>query len=256
MKIKDGYYLLCLVMISFCLPSCRNMGLYGDLSVKVSYPHLENLGKPKLEYCRQTPIKYTLPNKRELPQNLHHHIQLAIHKWELAVGKKLFEETYFDGDLATNTDDGFRNQILEFRFPPTEYLPRTLRNSHVGAMATTMSLSRMNRRTNRLEIRSVLSDIWYNTAYFQWGDASEMVFDPAMNVSDLEVTTLHELGHVLGLSHNQDNYSIMNATTNYHVKRLREGGMVLTSPPPRFFSRKDIQRIHTLCGCMGEACDV
>jgi len=93
-KIKDGYYLLYLVMIAFCLLSCRSVGLYGDLSLKVSHPHLDNSGKSEPENCRHTPIKYTLPNKDELPQNLHHGIQMAIHKWELAVGKKLFEETY------------------------------------------------------------------------------------------------------------------------------------------------------------------
>ncbi|MCY4380416.1 MAG: hypothetical protein OXC40_02450 [Proteobacteria bacterium] len=58
--------------------------------------------------------------------------------WEFVVGKKLFEETYFDGDLATNLEGGHRNNILEFRFPSTKSLDANLRYKllTVGAMAT------------------------------------------------------------------------------------------------------------------------
>jgi len=160
--------------------------------------------------------------------------------------------------LATNKEDGLRNHVLEFRFPPTRYLPTTLRNARVGALVTTKFLSRMNRRTKRREIRKILFDIWYNTAHYKWGDANEMVvpFDLSVTIGDLEEVTLHELGHVLGLPHNQDNYSMMNNTKSYTLKQLRGGGMMVANPLSRFLSRKDIQRIHELCGCVGEACDV
>jgi len=67
-------------------------------------------------------------------------------------------------------------------------------------------------------------------------------------VVDMESVSLHELGHLLGLSHvepDHDSDSIMNPSLF-----IGEG---LTS---RRLSKQDIMRIQQIYGCEGKACDV
>ena len=67
-------------------------------------------------------------------------------------------------------------------------------------------------------------------------------------VVDMESLALHELGHLLGLSHvdqSLDRYSIMNPS-------LLIGEGLIT----RNISRGDIARLQKIYGCAGTACDI
>ncbi|MCY4381190.1 MAG: matrixin family metalloprotease [Proteobacteria bacterium] len=84
-------------------------------------------------------------------------------------------------------------------------------------------------------------DIWYNTK-IRWGNVSNRFTTMLIKVHDIETITLHELGHILGLPHINELGSIMFPGIDLGTHRL--------------LSRGDIQRIHELCGCVGEACDI
>ncbi|MCY4380909.1 MAG: matrixin family metalloprotease [Proteobacteria bacterium] len=116
-------YLLLLISIQ----SCRTVERDGIKTISV--PHqldgsgtFIDLDRP---FCKKLPIKYALP--RKFSKDLQRQIKFALLTWELATGKKLFEEVTLEGKLTDprKPELGLENEILEFRFPdemrcPTE----------------------------------------------------------------------------------------------------------------------------------------
>jgi predicted Zn-dependent protease len=80
------------------------------------------------------------------------------------------------------------------------------------------------------------------------GDSLQLTATESKEVVDMQSLALHELGHLLGLTHVEsdiDQLSVMNP--NLFI------GEGLTT---RKLSRGDVLRIQQIYGCDGEACDI
>ena len=94
------------------------------------------------------------------------------------------------------------------------------------------------------------ADIRFNSAFYVFGDSLTLQYDDAVGkeVVDMESLALHELGHLLGLSHideDVDMYSTMNPSL-----------LIGTGLVSRGVSKGDIQRLQKIYGCQGDACDL
>ena len=92
------------------------------------------------------------------------------------------------------------------------------------------------------------ADIRYNHEFYTLGDSFELKPKDGKEVVDMQTLALHELGHLLGLSHmisSADPQSIMNPSL-YIGEGLAN----------RRLSRGDIQRAQKIYGCAGSACDL
>jgi hypothetical protein len=190
----------------------------------------------------QIPIRFKWDS--ELNEQQKTGLKKAMETWELAVGKRLF---LYDGfanesgddfsDLHSSLDDRVNGQYID------RFWDKTGKGTEV--LATTIWL-KSSRDSNRIET----ADIRFNLENYTIGDT----LDFAMEVNngqiavDMETLALHELGHLLGLSHDEkaiDPYSVM-------LQKVFIGfGMT-----NRRLSLGDIQRIQSIYGCEGAACDL
>ena len=167
----------------------------------------------------------------------------AMLSWEKAAGKTLFKLVgSHDGisgdsfsDLYSSLYDNINGHYLDDDWDktakPTVVLATTIWDNHSSDSSVI-----------------VASDIRFNNEHYVIGDSLSLTSTESKEVVDMQSLALHELGHLLGLAHVEsevDNYSIMNP----HLF-IGEG---LTS---RKLSRGDIERIQTIYGCEGDACDV
>lgn len=184
------------------------------------------------------PIKYST----ELNEDQRQGIFKAINTWELTVGKKLFETVGQDHKSGDNFDDLFSSLTDKTNgFYNNDNWATTGKNSGVLATAIWNNLGH-----DPFTIET--ADLRFNTQYYIIGDSLKLSADPDKDVVDMETLALHELGHLLGLSHVQessDPYSIMNPTMF-----IGEG---LTS---RRVSKADIELIQKIYGCEGYACNI
>ena len=100
--------------------------------------------------------------------------------------------------------------------------------------------------TSYSEISS--ADLRFNSQHYVIGDSLIVESEGDRQVVDMQSLSVHELGHLLGLAHvseDVDPISVMNPSLF-----IGEG---LTS---RKLSRGDIERIQTIYGCEGQACDI
>ncbi len=169
-------------------------------------------------------------------------LMAAMKKWEWAVGQKLFayagEHTGIVGDsfkdLYSSLLDDVNGHYLD------EHWAKTNKPDHV--LATTI--------WNNAHDFSLISkaDIRFNSQHYLIGDSFELKATAEREVVDMQSLALHELGHLLGLAHTDDevdSLSIMNPSLY-----IGEG---LSS---RKLSRGDLERIHLIYGCHGRACDI
>lgn len=168
------------------------------------------------------------------------HFLAAVKTWEWATGKKLVDVRgthqgvtgdSFD-DLYSSLNDDFNGQYLDKDWKKTgkpEYV-----------LATTIwNLDTQN------AIHS--SDIRFNYENYVIGDSLQLRAEDNRQVVDMLSLTLHEFGHLLGLAHvdsEVDRLSIMAPSLFI--------GPGLTS---RNISYGDIERIQTIYGCAGVACE-
>ncbi len=189
---------------------------------------------------RTLPISYSFdPSMNETQRN---ELQSAMKKWEWAVGKKLFQlqgthagvtgDTF--KDLYSSLDDNVNGHYLDKNWVKTKkpdyVLATTIWNNSPDYSAITQA------------------DIRFNVENYEIGDSLFLKATDTREVVDMQSLALHELGHLLGLAHveqDHDRLSIMNPSL-----LIGEG---LTS---RELSRADIERIQTIYGCYGEACDI
>jgi hypothetical protein len=162
-------------------------------------------------------------------------LRAAIKTWEKSVGKQLFiyqgVESKAGRDFSAlyePLNDKINGHYLDFT-----WLSSTGKSA--GVLATTIWENDPN------DAQSIVkADIRYNAQYYVFGDALSEYSQGQRTVVDLESLALHELGHLLGLSHitpEDDKYSVMNPS-------LFIGEGMAT----RKLSRGDVERIRSIYG--------
>jgi len=170
------------------------------------------------------------------------HLMAAMKRWEWAVGNKLFA---FDGNDAGVTGDSFKDLYSSLNDNVNgHYL-----DDHWAKTGKPDSVLATTIWSNKLDT-SIISkaDIRFNNEHYLIGDSMTLKAKDNKEVVDMQSLALHELGHLLGLTHVDeavDSLSIMNPALF-----IGEG---LSS---RALSRGDIERIQIVYGCAGEACDI
>lgn len=166
----------------------------------------------------------------------------AMHVWEAAVGRQLFS---FDGvqagvtgdsfpDLYSSLNDGVNGHYLDENWGKTEK-PSVV-------LATTI-WDNDPRNTSKI----TTADIRFNANYYTIGDSFTAHAIGSKEVVDIETLAIHELGHLLGLTHMSsavDPRSIM--TPSLYI------GEGLAN---RHISRGDVERIQKIYGCKAASCD-
>lgn len=188
---------------------------------------------------RKLPIQYRFGQNLNQEQRMH--LSAAMTIWETAVGKKLFQiigihegvtGDHFK-DLYSSLEDHVNGHYLDADWA------KTSKPSHV--LATTIW------NTEEYSNSIATADIRFNTKNYIIGDSLLNQPTDTQEVVDMQSLALHELGHLLGLAHvdeDIDELSIMNPTLF-----IGEG---LTS---RQLSLGDVERIQTIYGCHQDACN-
>ena len=166
----------------------------------------------------------------------------AIKTWEWAVGRNLFT---YEGIHEDTTGDSFDdlysslNDTINGHYGDRNW-KKTAKPEQV--LATTIwKNSGQEAQINRADIR-------FNEEFYVIGDSLVLASEDDKPVVDMQSLALHELGHLLGLSHvdeSVDELSVMNPTLF-----VGEG---LTY---RYLSRGDIERIQMIYGCRNTSCDI
>jgi Matrixin len=186
------------------------------------------------------PIKFSVGSHFKADQKKA--LLAAMNVWETAVGRKLFEFQGYqkiDGDnfpdLYSSLGDSLNGHYFDANWGKTK--------KPTSVLATTIW---DNDPVNQDAIIS--ADIRYNSENYLLGDSLKIVAMDQREVVDLESLALHELGHLLGLTHvddADDPYSIMNPALF-----IGEG---LTN---RRISAKDVRRLQDIYGCLGDSCNL
>lgn len=179
---------------------------------------------------------------KDMSQQQKVHLMAAMERWEWAVGKKLFT---FDGDHTGVTGDTFKDLYSSLADNVNgHYLDDNW--AKTGKPDTVLATTIWN---NGLDTSIIAkADIRFNSQHYLIGDSMTLKTKDDKDVVDMQSLALHELGHLLGLTHiaeDVDTLSIMNPALF-----IGEG---LSS---RLLSKGDIERIQTIYGCSGDACDI
>ena len=186
------------------------------------------------------PIEYKLSGPLNAEQR--EGIVNAMKAWEMATGKSLFKIIGDDDrtgdsfrDLFSSLRDGINGHYLDGNWTKT--------GKSYQVLATTIWDTAVS---DHQMIKT--ADIRFNSQYYVIGDSYSLKATPDKEVVDMETLALHEIGHLLGLTHisaDDDSQSIMNPTIF-----IGEG---LTN---RRLSEGDIRRIQSVYGCAGDSCDI
>ncbi len=186
------------------------------------------------------PIEYRF--SKELSKQQREGLENAMKTWEAAVGRPLFSLVGDDqktgdsfSDLYSSLNDATNGHYIDDNWAKT--------GKSTQVLATTI----WNNIPGDDEIiRS--ADIRFNGNFYVIGDSFIAKSTPEKEVVDMQSLALHELGHLIGLTHmsvDDDSMSIMNPTLF-----IGEG---LTN---RRLSEGDIRRIQSVYGCQGQSCDL
>jgi hypothetical protein len=171
----------------------------------------------------------------EMPDKVATHLRQAMSLWEAAVGKQLFvyqgKENKAGRDfksLYQPLDDGVNGHYFDYTWALST-------GKSPSVLATTIW------ENSPSDVQSIVkADIRYNAEYYVFGDALNEFGEGKRTIVDMESLALHELGHLLGLSHvnpDDDKYSVMNPSLF-----IGEG---MTT---RKLSRGDVERIRSIYG--------
>ena len=224
------------VNLSEDTPQLRSSGAAGT-----DDPKSANFGLHAPGGWVELPIKFMTSS--ELTTDQVKGLKQAMATWESAVGRQLFD---FQGtqkdvtgdtfkDLYSSLDDNLNGHYLDDNWSKTGK-PRVV-------LATTIW---ENDPDDPKKI--VTADIRYNHQFYTLGDSFVLKSADEREVVDMQTLALHELGHLIGLSHiasSADPQSIMNPSL-YIGEGLAN----------RRLSRGDIARIQKIYGCTGAACDI
>lgn len=189
---------------------------------------------------RNLPIRYKSDSK--MPAVQLKALQAAMSTWEIAVGRTLFK---YDGlhvgitgdsfpDLYSSLRDGLNGHYNDDRWAKT------------GKKNMILATTIWNNPGNSYQTIDA-ADIRYNSDIYFISDAlTEKPLDER-EIVDMQSLATHELGHLLGLAHIDEEYdssSIMNPSI------LIGEGIAMRS-----LSVGDIKRIQKIYGCQLTACD-
>jgi hypothetical protein len=162
-------------------------------------------------------------------------LRTAMKSWELAVGKTLFA---YDGtesregnsfpDLYAPLSDVINGHYLDLTWAASTRKPKTVLATCIWENDTKDA-----RYISKADIR-------YNSESYVFGDTLTEYSQGERIIVDMESLALHELGHLLGLTHistDEDRYSVMNPA-------LFIGEGMIT----RKLSRGDLDRIRSIYG--------
>lgn len=219
----------------------------GKISAESKDPNSPSFGLHSPRGWVKLPIEFRVGTSMDPEQKAG--LEAAMKTWELATGKPLFRfvgvHDNVDGDsfkdLYSSLQDAVNGHYLDSNWrktgKPDVVLATTIWNNPAsdGAAIDTADI--------RFNIQDyVLGDsLKIKGAYVE---STGQYKDPV----DMQTLALHELGHLLGLSHvsaDVDSVSIMNPYVY-----IGEG---LTN---RHLSAGDVERIQKIYGCEGEACDI
>lgn len=188
-------------------------------------------------WARSLPIRYRASS--EFPPEVVAELRNAMKTWETALGKQVF---VYDGtedkkgadfkELYEPLNDGNNGHYFDFNWQKATGKSNTV-------LATTIWENDPRDPTS-----IVKADIRYNAEFYIFGDALKEYSEGKRTIVDMESLALHEVGHLLGLTHvaeKDDRYSVMNASLF-----IGEGMMT------RRLSEGDIERVRTIYG-VGDA---
>ncbi|MEY4632221.1 MAG: hypothetical protein RIQ81_2341 [Pseudomonadota bacterium] len=219
----------------------------SKISAESMDPNSPTFGLHSPRGFTKLPIEFRIGQQMDSQQKTG--LEAAMKTWEIAVGKSLFrfvgvhENTDGDSfpDLYSSLRDSINGNYLDNNWKktgkPDVVLATTIwNNSPRDAAAIDTADVRFNSQDyvigDSLRIKG------------QYVESTGQYKDPV----DMQTLALHELGHLLGLTHiaaEIDAVSIMNPYVY-----IGEG---LTS---RHLSEGDIERIQKIYGCLGAACDI
>lgn len=188
-------------------------------------------------WSRTGPILFY--TSEEMPEPVVEHLRRAMATWEAAVGKQFFVyqgvEMKSGGDfdsLYQPLDDQINGHYFDYTWALST-------NKSPSVLATTIW------ENSPSDVQSIVkADIRYNAEFYIFGDALSEYSEGKRTIVDMESLALHELGHLLGLSHvsaKDDKYSVMNPSLF-----IGEGMMT------RKLSSMDITRVRQIYG-VGDA---
>ena len=250
--------LTCIVLFFVNFVSCGlqfyKVSLHEDTVVDTRYdttdPNSAYYGIHAAAGWRDLPIPFHVGVNFEDKFSLNSNEQMqgilrAIKTWEIAIGKELFEfrgvHSKVEGDtfqdLYTSLVDTINGHYLDEDWAKTE---------KAEAVLATTIWEKVQGDVDKIET----SDIRFNNEYYVFGDSLTLQYDDegGREVVDMESLALHELGHLLGLSHvseEVDMYSAMNPSMLIGAGLMSRG-----------ISKGDIERIQKIYGCHGDACEM
>jgi hypothetical protein len=184
-------------------------------------------------WSRSGPILFY--TSEEIPEAVVEHLRRAMATWEAAVGKQLF--VYQGVEMRTGGDFESLYQPLDDQTNGHyfDYTWAQSTNKSASVLATTIW------ENSPTDVQSIVkADIRYNAEFYVFGDALNEFSEGKRTIVDMESLALHELGHLLGLSHvsaEDDKFSVMNPSLF-----IGEGMMT------RNLSSQDITRIRQIYG--------
>lgn len=227
-----------------CGAQSYRISVHGDSEDKIDRANTQssgaNLSSGQLKgvhspagWKRSLPIRFVTSD--EINPEVVKQLQSAMKSWELAVGKTLFA---YDGNEAKKgadfrqlyepLSDGRNGNYFDFN-----WFGSTGKSNSV--LATTIW---ENSPSDPAAI--VKADIRYNAEFYVFGNSLEEFSEGKRIIVDMESLALHELGHLLGLTHvkdTDDRFSVMNPS-------LFIGEGMIT----RRLSKGDITRIRSIYG--------
>ena len=215
-------------------PSRANTGEGGVTSAAAASGSVNLLGVHSAAgWSKSLPVHFKVSD--EMPAPAAAQLRKAMHTWEVAAGKQMF---VYDGieqkrgsafkDLYEPLNDAQNGHYFDFDWAKATGKPASV-------LATTIW-----ENDPRDTASIVKGDIRYNAEFYVFGDAIRDFSEGKRTIVDMESLALHEVGHLLGLSHiieKEDRYSVMNPSLF-----IGEGMMT------RRLSDGDVERIRRVYG--------